>query len=292
MTFRNTLKSTSFYIFILSLFFISCTSWAAESEDVDVKAPPTLESIYQQDLYHYLQGDEIKQILAGDSEFSALYRDHTAAQAKGVVLLFPDWSSPANNQLGLDYLRKELNDYGWVSYALNVPDQIPLNTTTALTNEALFHAPDLPVLSEAELSTYKLLLTSRIKAIYQQALEHPGFIIIIAQGSTSAMIAEFLATKPEEEVDAVILLSSFLPDPALNRDLSNTITKVIAPVLDIYHTHDNNWVLSEVSNRKKANRKAHKLDYRQRELFGNNDSSLQHARLLKEVYGFLTKIGI
>jgi len=286
------LKSTSLYIYILSLLFISNVCLAAESEDIEVKAPPTQESIYQQDLYHYLQGDEIKQILAGDSEFTALYRDHTAAQAKGVAILFPDWSLPANNQLGLDYLRKALNDYGWVSYALNVPDQIPFNTASALENETLFHAPNLPVLAEAELATYKLLLVSRIKSIYQQALEHPGFIIIIAQGSTSAMIAEFLASKPEEEVDAVILLSSFLPDPALNRGLGNTVAKVLAPVLDIYHTHDNNWVLSEISNRKKANRKAHKLDYRQRELFGDNTSSSQHARLLKEIYGFLTKVGI
>jgi len=286
------LKSTSFYILYLCFFFISSACLAAESKDIEIKAPPSLESIYQQDLYHYLQGDEVKQILAGDSEFTALYRDHTAAQAKGVAILFPDWSSPANNQLGLDYLRKELNDYGWVTYALNVPDQIPLNTATALSNDTLFHAPTLPVLSEGEFKTYKLLLISRLKAIYQKALEHPGFIIIIAQGSTSAMITEFLADQPEEEVDAVILLSGFLPDPALNKDLSKKIAKVMAPVLDIYHTHDNNWVLSEISNRKKANRKAHKLDYRQRELFGDNSSSTQHARLLKEVYGFLTKIGI
>jgi len=286
------LKSVSFYIYGISLFFINFICFAAEPKDLEVKAPDSLESIYQQDLYHYLQGDEIKQILAGDSEFTALYRDHTAAQAKGVAILFPDWSSPAYNQLGLDYLRKALNDYGWVTYALNVPDQIALNTTSALSNETLFHAPNLPTFSETELTTYKLLLTSRIKAIYEKALEHPGFIIIIAQGSNSAMIAEFLANKPEEQVDSVILLSSFLPDPTLNRDLSNTIAKILPPVLDIYHTHDNHWVLSEINNRKKANRKAHKLDYRQRELFGDSDSAIQHARLLKEIYGFLTKIGI
>ncbi|WP_170940531.1 DUF3530 family protein [Pseudoalteromonas sp. NBT06-2] len=286
------MKRIHCYIYSFVLFFISSTCLATETKNIEIKAPPSLESIYQQDLYHYLQGDEVKQILAGDIEFTALFRDHTAAQAKGIAILFPDWSLPANNQLGLDYLRKALNDYGWVSYALNVPDQIPLNTATALSNETLFHAPTLPILSDTELKTYKLLLISRLKAIYQKALEHPGFIIIIAQGSTSAMIVEFFADKPEEEIDAMILLSGYLPDPALNKNLTNTIANVTAPVLDIYHTHDNNWVLSEVSNRKKANRKAHKLDYRQRELFGNNASSTQHARLLKEIYGFLTKIGI
>lgn len=271
---------------------MSFLAGAEDEKDVEIKAPASLESIYQQDLYHYLQGDEVKSILAGDTEFITLFREHTAAQAKGVAILFPDWSLPANNQLGLDHLRKQLNDYGWVTYALNVPDQITLNTVPATPNETLFHAPDLPSLPEIEMKTYRLLLTSRFKAIYQQALEHPGFIIIIAQGATSAMLVEFLDGKPEEEVDAVILLSSYLPDIKLNHNLSQKIASIMPPVLDIYHSNDNNWVLSEISNRKKANRKNHKLDYRQRELFGDNTSTTQHARLLKEIYGFLTKIGI
>jgi len=287
--------------FIIALILLTSFSFYANktdakenssSEAVEIKAPASLESIYQRDLYHYLPGDEIKAILAGDTEFIALYRDHSAAQAKGVAILLPDWNLPANNQIGLDYLRIQLNDYGWVTYALNVPAPLALNTTTAKADDSLFHAPNLPSLAEHDVKNYRLLLASRFKSIYQTALEHPGFIIVIAQGATSAMLIEFFADQPEEEIDALILLSSYLPDAVLNHALSKKIAMVSAPVLDIYHSYDNNWVLSKITARKKAARKAHKLDYRQRELFGANSAASQHARLLKEIYGFLTHIGI
>ncbi|MEL0642582.1 DUF3530 family protein, partial [Pseudoalteromonas aliena] len=40
----------------------------------------------------------------------------------GVVLLIPDWDSTATNNTGMNFLRKELNNLGYTTYAMTVPD--------------------------------------------------------------------------------------------------------------------------------------------------------------------------
>ena len=187
------------YLFI---FLISFTVSATE-----ISAPESLESVYQQDMFHYYRGDEIKMILAGETEFAVLFRDRTSAMAKGVVILLPDWHMPANNHYGLDYLRTELNEYGWVSYAMNIPDPIAFYNQDIQADPNVFHAPALAILNTDDLAAYKLQLLSRFKALYQSALNHPGFIIVIAQGASSSLLVEYFSEQAEEEVDAFVLLT-------------------------------------------------------------------------------------
>ncbi len=261
-----------------------------------VAAPPSLESIYQDDLYHYLKGDEIKMILSGELEFASLYRDHSAAQSRGVAILLPDWDLPANNQKGLNYLRLQLNDYGWITYALNVPPPVELNSHNIADNPKLFHAPIQQQITDEAYKDYQQLLLNRFKSVYKSALEHPGFVIVIAQGTTAAILVDYFSKPddemPEEMLDAIILLSSYIPDTKLNQEFSIKIGQTPIPILDLYHSHDNRFLLKELNNRKRASIKYHKMDYRQRQLFDNFNAKQQQPRLLKEIYGFLTKVGM
>ena len=258
----------------------------------EIAAPASLESVYQQDMFHYYRGDEIKMMLAGETEFAALFRDRTSAMAKGVAILLPDWHMPANNHYGLDFLRTELNEYGWISYAMNIPDPIAFYNNDIQADPTVFHAPALAILNKDDLAAYKLQLLSRFKALYQSALNHPGFIVVIAQGASSSLLVEYFSEEAEEEVDAFVFLSSYLPDPELNYTLNQRFAKVSAPVLDIFTSEDSNLVKTTLQQRKKMATKEHKINYRQRELFSSQQNPRQQARLLKEIYGFLTKIGI
>ncbi|ATC93672.1 DUF3530 family protein [Pseudoalteromonas tunicata] len=274
----------------LLLLIWSLNLFAAQA--LEIKAPDSLESIFQQDQFHYYRGDEIKMVLAGETEFATLFRDRTSAMAKGIVILMPDWQLPANNYYGLDSLRKTLNQYGWVSYAMNIPDPIAFYQQEIKADNTLFHAPDAERLDSDALNAYQLQLMSRFKAVYQTALGHPGFIIVIAQGATSTLLVDYFAKTPEEEVDALIFLSSYLPDRAKNELLNQNFAKVKPPVLDIFSTADSSLVKETLSQRKIIATREHKLNYRQRELFNSQTSPQQQARLTKEIYGFLTKSGL
>ena len=85
-------------------------------------APPSYASIENNDIQHLLPNDEIKPILAGDTEFLTLYSEYMSADFRGTVLLIPDWQSSATNNAGMSFLRKELNNLGYTTYAMTVPD--------------------------------------------------------------------------------------------------------------------------------------------------------------------------
>ncbi|WP_199611096.1 DUF3530 family protein [Flocculibacter collagenilyticus] len=82
--------------------------------------PQPLESLYANDIQHYLRGDEIKQMVAADDTFLVLLRENMTGQSKGVMIFIPDWSEPATSAKGINYLRKEMNDYGWVTMSMAV----------------------------------------------------------------------------------------------------------------------------------------------------------------------------
>ena len=71
-----------------------------------------------------MQPDELKPLLAGDSDFYALFRDDMTGRPKGVALLIPDWGLSTANNRGMEYLRTQLGDYGWVTLAMTVPNSI------------------------------------------------------------------------------------------------------------------------------------------------------------------------
>ncbi|WP_457934422.1 alpha/beta hydrolase family protein [Pseudoalteromonas sp. SCSIO 43210] len=298
-------------VLLICTLFLSIQVTAAEHI-----APPTLSSIENNDIERLLPNDEIKSILAGETEFLSLYSEYMSADFRGVVLLIPDWQSVPTNNAGMSFLRKELNNLGYTTYAMTVPDidwqaskipdsstEMPAETTTpdAATstepatadmkkNAEPHYVNALEKVTNEVLDNYKINLIARFNALYQTAMQEPGNVVVIAQGTSAGVLLEHYADFPEQRVDAFISLSSYLPNTKRNKDLSQTTSLVTPALLDIYYANDSNDILMGLKNRQRwVNRNA-KFDYRQRQLFGLRDQPDQHARLTKEIDGFLRRL--
>ncbi|MGB5789521.1 MULTISPECIES: DUF3530 family protein [Pseudoalteromonas] len=308
-------------------------------------APPSYASIENNDIQHLLPNDEIKPILAGDTEFLTLYSEYMSADFRGTVLLIPDWQSSATNNAGMSFLRKELNNLGYTTYAMTVPDinwqasevataatnentatestsaenilaqssdnantanQSTDNESAAVESAAVesatiedtgvnksaepHHVNAIEKVSDAVLDNYKVNLIARYEALYNTAMAEPNNIVVIAQGISAGVLLEHYAQFPDSRLNAFISLSSYLPNSKRNQDLSQTSSLIAPPLLDIYYANDNNEILMNLKNRQRwVNRNA-KFDYRQRQLFGLRNQPDQHARLSKEIDGFLRRL--
>ncbi len=281
-------------------------------------APPSLSSIENSDIKRLLPTDEVKTMLAGETEFLSLRSEYMSADFRGIVLLIPDWQSTPTNNAGMSYLRKELNNLGYTTYAITTPDidwqaskiaepaaeTAPSAATetesqanseseqpnASSKNEAPHHVDAIEAISDEILDNYKLNLLARYKALYQTAMQEPTNIVVIAQGTSAGVLTEYYADFPQERIDAFISVSSYLPNAKRNKSLSQTTSLVTPALLDIYYASDNRDILINLKNRQRwVNRNA-KFDYRQRQLFGLRDQPQQHARLTKEIDGFLRRL--
>ncbi|MBH0042036.1 DUF3530 family protein [Pseudoalteromonas sp. SWXJZ10B] len=283
--------------------------------------PPTFSSIENSDIERLLPSDEIKPILAGETEFLSLYSEYMSSDFRGVVLLIPDWHSTPTNNSGMSYLRKELNNLGYSTYAMTVPDidwqaskmakTMPNEAEVAPSKTEEPASPDtttdaqpqpekikdephyvnaIEKVSDDVLDNYKINLISRFNALYQTAIEDSSNIVVIAQGTSAGVLLEHYADFPDERVNAFISLSSYLPNTKRNKGLNQTTSLVTPALLDIYYANDSTDILMSLKNRQRwVNRNA-KFDYRQRQLFGLRDQPDQHARLTKEIDGFLRRL--
>ncbi|CAM2983351.1 DUF3530 family protein [Pseudoalteromonas distincta] len=320
MVFTRFLKGTFFYIQLCSLLILA--NFVSAAEHI---APPTLSSIENSDIEHLLPSDEIKTILAGETEFFSLYSEYMSSDFRGIVLLIPDWNSKPTNNSGMSFLRKELNNLGYTTYAMTVPDidwqaskmakTMPNETEAAPNKTEEPASPDaspnaatdtqpqpekikdephyvnaIEKVSDDVLDNYKINLISRFNALYQTAIEDSSNIVVIAQGTSAGVLLEHYADFPDERVNAFISLSSYLPNTKRNKGLNQTTSLVAPALLDIYYANDSNDILMNLKNRQRwVNRNA-KFDYRQRQLFGLRDQPDQHARLTKEIDGFLRRL--
>ena len=319
MLFTRFLKG-AFYIQLSCALLLANPISAAEHIN-----PPTFSSIENSDIERLLPSDEIKPILAGETQFLSLYSEYMSSDFRGVVLLIPDWHSTPTNNSGMSYLRKELNNLGYSTYAMTVPDidwqaskmakttpneaeaapskteepaspDASPNTTTdaqpqpATTKEEPHYVNAIEKVTDDVLDNYKINLISRFNALYQTAMEDSSNIVVIAQGTSAGVLLEYYADFPDERLDAFISLSSYLPNTKRNESLSQTASLVTPALLDIYYANDSTDILMSLKNRQRwVNRNA-KFDYRQRQLFGLRDQPDQHARLTKEIDGFLRRL--
>lgn len=284
------------------------------SNAIDHISPPSPSTIENTNIKRFLPNDEIKPILAGDTEFLSLYSEYMSRDFRGIALLIPDWNSTASNNTGMSYLRKELNNLGYTTYAMTVPDidwqasdmQAPSEAqqnaaqeqTEQSNSESEAPKPNnephyvnaIDTVSNAVLNNYKTNLILRYKALYQRAMSEPNNIVVIAQGASAGVLMEYYADFPDSKINAFISLSSYLPNTQRNESLSQTTSLVTPALLDIYYANDDTDILMSLKNRQRwVNRNA-KFDYRQRQLFGLRDAPEQHARLSKEIDGFLRRL--
>ena len=315
MLFSRFLKA-AFYIQLSCALLLANPAYAAEHI-----APPSLSSIENSDIERLLPSDEIKPILAGETEFLSLYSEYMSSNFRGIVILIPDWHSSPTNNSGMGYLRKELNNLGYSTYAMTVPDidwqaskmakATPNEEDTAPSKAEESASPDTATNAQSQpakikeephyvnaiekvtddiLDNYKINLISRFNALYQTAMEDSSNIVVIAQGTSAGVLLEYYADFPDEKLDAFISLSSYLPNTKRNESLSQTASLVTPALLDIYYANDSTDILMSLKNRQRWVERNAKFDYRQRQLFGLRDQPGQHARLTKEIDGFLRRL--
>jgi hypothetical protein len=214
--------------------------------------------------------DEISMLKNAEQEFLTLELKAMTPFTKGTVILIPDWSQHAASPRAINHLRNTLVDYGWNTIAMMVAE--PLATVD----------------SESLLS-YQTEFQGRLAEVLKRAATKPGNVIIVAQGSSGALINNMLQAEQLTAPQGLVLLSAYLQDPKLNQAVSLAISQHKVPTLDILHHDDNSIVAASSKIRLQLTRKSMKELYRQRILLGDIDD--EPDWLFKEVYGWLTYIG-
>ncbi|WP_018692962.1 DUF3530 family protein [Algicola sagamiensis] len=260
-------------------------------------APEQKESINTADIKLYLDGDEIIELQAGGDTVLALLREEMTGQPKGTAIIIPDWSQTATSPRGIQHLRVALNHIGWTTMTLSVPDplhvlDVKVKPPQGESKVQFLPPPSSYPLTDEQLSTYKTSLYVRIDAALKKAFTYPGFFVLIGQGTNGAFINELIKEDKIQEIDGVVMLSAYMPDPTRQKQLAQAIAEHEIPVLDIYQSYDNAKVLAELSLRRDLTKKKYKAQYRQRELFGYTNYAFQNERLFKEVYGWFTFLGM
>lgn len=232
----------------------------------------SIESTTTADLQNQLDPAEFKPLQAGDQTFTVLEKPAMTAFTKGTVILVPDWSQHAASPRLINLLRQQLVDYGWNTMAMMVPE--PLNETTT-----------------ESLLTYQSELLARLQAVMKSAENNTGSIIVVAQGSSGAIINQLYLTDQLTPPEGLILLGAYLPDKTLDQAVSLALAKHKVPTLDIQQQQDNRFVMASSQLRLQLVRKHIKEIYRQRSLPGSFDLPQNQQWVFNEVYGWLSYLG-
>ena len=237
-----------------------------------LQAAESMEDLHKTDLNWQLPAEEITELSAGEKTFLALKRSAFTAKTKGTILFIPDWSQHATSPKYLNLLRKEFNDYGWDTLAIAVPDA-PFNDDSA------------------SLTQYKDQLQQRIEVAMTSALTENSTVIVVAQGSSAAMVSQLYADKKLQEPKSLVLLEAYLPTAEQQRSLPMAIAKQQVPTLDLMQEQGNQQVAAQWQLRKQLAKQQQKLLYRQRQINGLIAQSETQQRVFKEIYGWLSYQG-
>lgn len=234
---------------------------------------PTRQQLWQQDLQRQLLASELTELSTENGNFLVLQRQPLTSYTKGTAILVPDWNEHPASPNHLDMLRQQLNEHGWHTLAIMAPDA------------AIFELD--PVASD-----YQQQLAERLIAAINQAEQQVGSIIVIAKGSSAALLNQLYASEQLTAPAAFIMLGAYLADHNLNRELANQIATQNVPTLDIIHQRDNRFANANLTLRRQLAERNLKAQYRQRQLAGTFYDADVHAWVLKEINGWLQSIGI
>jgi hypothetical protein len=252
---------------------------------VEILAPISIEKIHKNDINHYLNASEIRPLLAGTNEFITLIKESTTANNKGAVILLADWQQTAMTPKGINYLKNKMPDKGWTTISIQPPAKPKGYPSTALTL----------VLRKEEnkiaLTNYQLKLSVIIKAVMAEARDYSSVFIVIAEGSHAAILTNLYQQNKNTPPNALILLSSYMPSHAANKQFATALAQTSFPVLDLYLTRDHPLAKSNAKQRLSAAKKEIKAHYRQRQLTNLTSSYYPQKELLITVKSWIAAIG-
>lgn len=148
------------------------------------------------------------------------------------------------------------------------------------------------VYSDDFLQEVEKQIQQRVEAAWNLGDNYPGFFLFICQGKSCAWLTSLFQQQKLTAPDAMIMLSAHVPQQDLSNKFASELSKTEFPVLDLVQQVDNSWVVNYATQRRKMARKNYKTNYRQRKLFSSVDYYSQRRRTIKEIYGFLTAVGM
>jgi hypothetical protein len=245
------------------------------------------------------------QILDGPEQQVLLITSQaTTALARGVAILVSESGMSPVSDSSLAPLAERLNDIGWVTMLVAAPvvGLDPSLVGDSPDNKQESSAPQPAVgsraayrrtsqMDSANFLQHQALLVASMQLIVEQSRQYPGFLLVVAQGTSAAWLTKIYAEQQLPTPDALVVISPFWPARHYNSLLASQVAMTTMPVLDIYHTRDNNWSLQSANKRKISALKALKLHYRQREISDLDDSAQYARQLNKEIYGWLHYLG-
>ncbi|MEH8019736.1 DUF3530 family protein [Rheinheimera metallidurans] len=239
-----------------------------------ILAVPSTEQNYAADIIRQLPADEVVALNIDEQQtFMSLQRETLTSYTKGTAILLPDGNEHAASSKHIDLLRQQLNSYGWYTLAI-MPPTLPVE------------------LNEKSLDSYQQALLQRLNAAQKQAQLHSGVTIIIAQGTSAALLNQLFSTNQLAEPAAFIMLGAFLPEATLNRNIAKALATHQVPTLDISSQQDNAMVTSQLKLRRQLANKHLKALYRQRLVNGSGYNADVQQWVFQEIYGWLGSVGL
>ncbi|MDP5032959.1 MAG: alpha/beta hydrolase family protein [Paraglaciecola sp.] len=249
------------------------------------------------DLEREFFSDRYIKLKVGDEDVLVMLQENTNAIARGVAILVTQSHTTLTSKHGLSPLVSELNELGWVTMLVPSP---PTQFLTPRENiEPVTDSPSsLPsikdsgkYLSQQTLDEHLQRLSVTMLAAIEKAKEYPGFILVIAQGTSAASLIHLYAEQSLPSPDAMVVIEPYWPDRLTNQKLAIQLASTSMPVLDFYSDGDNVWSASTVQKRKVATIRSLKLHYRQRKIIGLNAMDSAAPYISKEIYGWLSHMG-
>jgi len=276
--------------------FLFCSLFFSLSASVSAAIDQQL--LHDLDLRRALFSDEYSTIKVAEQDMVLIIQENTTAISRGVAMLITDSGTSLSSQQGLAPLVKQLNDLGWVTMLVpNPASDLFLPEENILTEEQ--QDEQLPMSIKASVSQLNQQVfdehLERLSLIMQASLEqakaYPGFVLVIAQGTSAASLSQLYAENKINAPDALVVISPYWPDRKFNNQLANFLASTPMPVLDIYSQWDNSWSQASTKMRKIAAIRALKLQYRQREIIGVGLTQQPASYVSKEIYGWLSHMG-
>ncbi len=236
------------------------------------EATVSVESLFTHDLLKKFGDQEAQLLKGGEQEFLILQKTAMTSFTKGTIIIVPDWSQHAASPKAIDMLRQQLVDYGWNTMALLVPE--------------IVNQPDTE-----NMLIYQGLLAERVAVLMEKAKAPYQNIIVIAQGSSGALLNQLYQAEKLTAPQGLILLSAYLAEPSLNQAVAIALASHKIPTLDIQQQQDHPFAMAQTQLRLQLVRKHVKNSYRQRIIPGAIEDPQYQQWLFKEVYGWLNSQG-
>ena len=252
---------------------------------VIIEPPIDIFQQQQQDIKHYLTQEKIDSILVGADSYLTEINEYTTPVNKGIMVLIPDWQQSIATPNALNQLRKNMPSQGWTTLTLHPPNKPQSYPSKALT------ATERQTQDTETLASYSKKFAEIMLATIEQAKGYPGAIIVIAQGSNSAVLLDIYQQGLVGSPAALVMLSSYMPTQPASEKLAQQLAVTEYPILDLTLKRDHYLVHANAILRKDSAKRAMKVYFRQKQLNNQAIGYYPKNSLTKEIISWLSSMG-